>query len=178
MLSRNIRNVSLIFFPIIAIITFGILMKTSSKKNTAGGETIEWKNLPDAIKSARESKKKILIDVFTAWCTGCKKMDKDVYANENVKAYLSEYFELVKLNAESETIHEFRDGKYSEKQIASAFGVDGYPTTLFLTTDAEMITSVPGYLPPKTFSAVLEFIRNEDYKTTTWEEFSRRKGVE
>lgn len=168
---------TILSLPIVAALTIGVVLNITPKKNSPVPLSLEWKNLPDAVQHARTSGKKILIDVFTDWCTWCKKMDKDVYSQESIQQYLRTNFELVKLDAESETMYEFRDGKYSEKQIASTFGVDGYPTTIFLTTDAGMITAVPGYLPPKTFSAVLEFIHGEEYKNTTWEEYSKKKGV-
>lgn len=168
---------SLAGIPLIAFATYWML-------NT-GGDTPDairvdshWKSLPEAVKAARTSGKKILIDVFTDWCTWCKRMDKDVYAASDVRQYLEAHFEIVKLDAESSTIHDFRDGRYSEKEIAAAFGVDGYPTTIFLSSDAETITTVPGYLPQKTFLAVLEYIHDEHYKKTNWQEFSKQKGVE
>ncbi len=141
-------------------------------------EGIEWKTLPDAVAAAQSSQKKIMVDVFTDWCFWCKKMDTSVYGDMEVQKYLADHFELVKLNAESESKHIFRDGNYSERQIAGAFEVDGYPTTLFLSSDAQMITAVPGYLEPKTFLAVLEFIHDEHYKSMSWQDFSRKKGIE
>ena len=171
---------TLIFFFLLAQ-PGGSLRITSSTIQQRSSQPVEgdltWKTLPEAIRAARDSHKKILVDVFTDWCTWCKKMDKEVYGVDQVQSYLTEHFELVKINAESEKKHEFRDGVFTEKQISAAFEVDGYPTTLFLTSEGELITSVPGYLKQKTFLAILEYMQGDHFKNTNWEQFSRQKGI-
>jgi len=158
-----------------ALITAGALVYYAPR--SAAPPPAEWKTFSQALDAAKSSRKKILVDVYTDWCTWCKKMDKDTYADGGVQSYLAEHFELAKLDAESKEVHAFKDGQFSERDIAAAFQVDGYPTTLFLTADAEMITAVPGYLPPKTFQTILEYVQTEEYKKSNWQEFSRRKGV-
>ncbi len=165
----------ILFLIPVALITAGVLLLRPTAPRAAGAP--EWKNFSAALDAARSSHRKILVDVYTDWCGWCKKMDKDTYTDPGVEAYLAEHFELAKLDAESKEVHAFKDGKFSEKEIAAAFQVDGYPTTIFLTPDAETITAVPGYLAPKTFRAVLEYIQTEEYKKTNWQDFSKRRGI-
>lgn len=166
--------VALSLIPV-SLITAGLLLLRNPAPRAAGAA--EWKNFTQALDAAKASRKKILVDVYTDWCGWCRKMDKDTYADPGVQAYLADHFELAKLDAESKEVHGFKDGRFSEKEIAAAFQVDGYPTTIFLTPEAEMITSVPGYLAPKTFRAILEYIQTEEYKKTNWQEFSKRRGI-
>lgn len=171
--------ITLIFFLLARYV--GIMERTPpiivEQSTQLATRDLTWKTLPEAIRAARDSHKKILVDVFTDWCTWCKKMDKEVYGVDQVQSYLTEHFELVKINAESENTHEFRDGVFTEKQISAAFEVDGYPTTLFLTSEGELITSVPGYLKQKTFLVILEYMQGDHFRNTNWEQFSRQKGI-
>jgi thioredoxin-related protein len=142
-----------------------------------GGSAVEreWLGYSDAIQKAGITKRVILVDVYTDWCGWCKKMDRDVYADSDVQAVLGEYFVTAKLDAESATKHPFQGQSASEREIAKAFGITGYPTTLFLTEDGEAITILPGYIPKETFLRVLEYIHTHAYETQSWEEFLKKQ---
>lgn len=136
-----------------------------------------WNTLTQAVDAGASSGKVILVDVYTDWCGWCKRMDKDVYADASVGAYLQQNFVIAKLNAESSTSHTFNGANATEREIAKAWGVTGYPATVFLTAKAEPITVVPGYIPKETFLKVLEYIHTESYKSVSWEDFlSSRSG--
>ncbi len=132
---------------------------------------VVWKGYGDALTVAGEQKKKVIIDVYTDWCGWCKKMDKNVYANEKVRKYLDEHFVPVKLNAESKTAHDVKGKSMTETEIARAYGIRSYPTTVFLDSAGEPITVVPGYIDADKFVLVLRYINEEQYKTKKWDEF-------
>lgn len=142
-----------------------------------GGSAAEgdWHGYGDALKEAGDRDRIILVDVYTNWCSWCKKMDSDVYGDSEVQAVLDEHFVIAKLNAESTTTHSVNGQTLSERDIARGFGVTGYPTTLFLTSSGEPITVVPGYIPKETFVHMLEYIHTRSYETTGWEEFLNSK---
>jgi thioredoxin-related protein len=142
----------------------------------AGDGDLKWKSFSEAIRDAKHSGRLVLIDVYTNWCGWCKKMDRDVYADTAVIRALAGSFELVKLNAESATMHEIDGKDYSEKSIAQGYGVTGYPTTIFLTSSGEAITTVPGYIPRSTFLDILSYIGTGAYKATGWKDFQQNKG--
>ena len=153
----------------------GPLQKPATASTAAVGE-LKWQSFSSGLQSAAASHRKILIDVYTNWCGWCKRMDKDVYADENIRKYLTDNFEVVKLNAESDNTHDVNGSTLSEKQIASSWGITGYPTTVFLDSTGGSITSIPGYINAQTFRNVLEFIHEDVYKTTSWDDFLRKKG--
>ena len=144
---------------------------------TSGGAAGEgsWVAYGDAIKKAEGSERVVLVDVYTNWCSWCKKMDRDVYGTEEVQAVLDKHFVIAKLNAESTTAHDVRGTSLTEREIAKSFGVTGYPTTLFLTPEGEPITVLPGYVPKETFLVVLEYIHTRSYESQSWEEFQKSK---
>ena len=128
---------------------------------------IAWRPFNEGIALAKQSHKKIFVDVYTDWCSWCKKMDSEVYSNKEVARLLNEHFVAIKLNAESNQSVSFNGRNLAESELAQQFGVTGYPTLLFFDQQADPITSIPGYSPSETFSKVLGFVVEDYYKTTT-----------
>lgn len=135
----------------------------------------QWLDYSAALKKAGESKRMVLVDVYTDWCGWCKKMDRDVYGDSKVRAVLDEFFVTAKLDAEAATKHAFQGQMATEREIAKAYGITGYPTTVFLTETGEPITVLPGYIPKETFLNVLEYIHKRLYETQSWEDFLKSK---
>ncbi len=141
-------------------------------------QELKWHSFTDGLKIAKAEKKKVLIDVYTDWCEWCKKMDAEVYANSTVKKYLASKFILVKLNAESENKHIFQGREYSEMELAYIFGVEGFPTTIFIREDMQPITAVPGYFPADVFMTILTFIGDDHYMNMTFEDYLEKIGYD
>lgn len=133
---------------------------------------IAWVGMSEALRQSDSTGKKILIDFYTDWCGWCKRMDKAIYADSNVIAYLNEHFLSVKLNPEKEGKIEYMGGEYTNRQFASAFEVRGYPATGFMNEKNEVITLLPGaVLDPNEFLTVLRYIAEDHYLTLSFEDF-------
>ena len=151
------------------------LLTLASGTSFSGDKTaLTWQSFDSSVSEARKANKKILVDVYTDWCKWCKKMDKDVYEDGKVIEYLSKHYVTVKLNAESPAMTHYKDKSLSERELASAFGVTGYPTTLFLEPGGELITSVSSYYPADRFINIARFIGGDHYKTMKFEEFLKK----
>jgi len=135
----------------------------------AGENALRWRSFDEGLAEAKSTNKKVLIDVFTTWCGWCKKMDVQTYADEAVADYLTKRYVVVKLDAESERTLSYKGNRYTERELAAAFGIDGYPSTIFLRSDGEPITMYPGFADPQRFMNVLSFIAEDHYLTTTFE---------
>ncbi len=129
----------------------------------------------EAVKKAKSENKKVIVDVYTDWCGWCKKMDKNVYGNSDIKKIIEEDFIFVKLDAEGSGKNSYNGKAYTDGELAVHFQVSGYPTTVFLEPDGKIIeykydkfpmNNLPGYYPSDDFKKVLEFIRDEKYKDT------------
>src|SRR5438552_12351825 len=65
------------------------------------GVELQWQDDYDkALAAAKTGNKILMVDVYTDWCGWCKKLDRDVYANADVKAKLAKDFVALKINPE------------------------------------------------------------------------------
>jgi thioredoxin-related protein len=132
---------------------------------------LKWVSFNDGMAEAKKTGKKVMIDVYTDWCGWCKKMDKDTYANGDIADYLSKEYVAIKINAESGNRLQYRGKSYTEQELAGSFGVNGYPSIIFLAHDGEPITVYPGYADAGKFKLVLSFIAEDHYKTTKFQDY-------
>jgi thioredoxin-related protein len=171
-------NMKYILALCVLLICGGIIVASGLLSSSAPveGDELRWNGYSDAVSLAKEQNKKVLVDVFTTWCGWCKKMDKDVYADAEVKAFLDKHFIIAKLNAESAKQHKFDSSTVTEAQIARAYGITGYPATVFLTNEGKAITVIPGYIKVEVFKNILAFINDEAYKTTSFDDYVKQRS--
>ena len=162
------------FLFVTGLMTWHPLSSQTKITSTQGG----WRSFDAGLEHAKVSHKKILVDVYTDWCGWCKKMDEQVYADPRVKDYLAKNFVIVKMNAEAEGVVHYKGQNYSPAQLAAAFGVTGYPATLFLKDDRDPITLLPGYMDAPMFLHVLSFIAENQYEKKQFDQYLKEKGVE
>ena len=139
---------------------------------TAGEkENLKWMSFDEGIVKAQKTNRKLLVDVYTDWCGWCKKMDAETYRDPAVRTYLEKHYVLVKLNAESEKAFSYRDVRYTERELAGAFGIKGFPSTIFLKPNGDPITIFPGYADAAMFRNVVSFIAEDHYLTKEFDEY-------
>ncbi|TMQ67669.1 MAG: DUF255 domain-containing protein [Candidatus Eisenbacteria bacterium] len=119
---------------------------------------LAWRDWDSGFKEARRQKRIVLVDVYTDWCGWCRRMDRDVYSRPEVREYLQRTFVTVKLDAEADKLGLYQGKAATWRALAAQFGVNGYPTTVFLRPEGEYITRVPGYVPAERFLDVLRYI--------------------
>lgn len=142
----------------------------------AGG--VRWQGWDAGLAAAQSGKRYVLVDVYTDWCGWCKRMDRDVYARDDVSEYLNRRFVSVKLDAESAQPVHYQGEARTERGIASGFRVNSYPTTIFLNAKGEHLTNVPGYLPADRFLLLLRYIGDGHMeKGVSWADYSARAGA-
>ncbi len=83
----------------------------------------------------------LLVDFTTDWCGWCRKLEREVYPEPAVAAQLSRVV-YVRVDAE-------REGA----ALAERYGVDGFPTLLFLTPSGGIAGQIVGFMPAPEFAA-------------------------
>jgi thioredoxin-related protein len=92
-----------------------------------------------ATTQAKQSGSLVMLVFETDWCTWCDRMEREVFTDPNVRSALQGLV-VLKLDAEG-------DGE----RLAARYGVDSYPTIVFVNGDGEEVDRILGYLPPGEF---------------------------
>jgi thioredoxin-related protein len=175
----NTRMKVIIGVAFAALIAIAALTISKTQEKTEATEEVRaeanalFTNYTDAVSKAKAQNKMILVDVFTDWCVWCKRMDKDVYTDPAVQAEMNKYFTSVKLDAEATKEQTFRGATGTEQSIAQNMKVTGYPTTVFMTPDEQVIQAIPGYIKAPEFALVLRYIGTKGYETKNFEEWKK-----
>ena len=104
--------------------------------SASGGRGIAFAKLDyeAALKRAKSERKLVMVDVYTDWCGWCRKLDKDVFADERI-AEAAKGLVAVRIDAEKEG-----------EPVARRFQVEGFPTILFVDGDGKLVKRIDGYL--------------------------------
>ncbi|MEM6675127.1 MAG: protein disulfide isomerase family protein [Planctomycetota bacterium] len=92
-----------------------------------------------ACEAAEASDRIVFIDFFTTWCGPCKKLDATTWKDDAVIKWLEEKTVALKIDAEKQV------------KLAKRFGVDAYPTMLFVEADGQLMGRIVGYRTPADF---------------------------
>lgn len=102
-------------------------------------------------------------------------MDSDVYSNPDIQRYLKEKFIPIKFNGEATIQITYNGEKFTHPESTQAFKITGYPATVFMESDGEPISVLPGYYSPDEFLKILKFIGDDHYLNSSYEEYLKKK---
>jgi thiol-disulfide isomerase/thioredoxin len=107
---------------------------------TADGVVFFKGSFKDALKKAAAENKYVFIDVYTDWCMPCKVMAREAFYDADISDKMNAFFVNFKANPET-----------GDRDIASRYGVNAFPTTIVVDSTGGLITKNVGY------SGVAEF---------------------
>lgn len=171
-----------VLIPVL-LLSFGALAlswKVMTPKGLAASDNskstkMEWVTFDKGMELAKKKNRMLVIDFYTDWCHYCKVMDKDTFGNTDVIAYARENVIMAKLNAETDEKFRFRQASYSGRQLAMMFGVTGFPTTVFMSPEGELITSVSGVIAAQDFILILKYLSGKWYEKMKFDEFMAKE---
>ncbi len=95
--------------------------------DTSAVETINWRSYEEGLVVSKAEKKKVFLHFYADWCVFCAKMAKETFQNPAVVSYLNNHFIPVRVDTDK------------EPATAMKYGVQGLPSTWFLTEMGEAI---------------------------------------
>ncbi len=107
-------------------------------------------DLEAATKAAAKDNTLVFVEFYTDWCSWCRRLESETLSDRDVRQELGKLVP-IQLNAET-------DGA----EAARAFGVESYPTMIFLDPSGEEVERILGYLPPDKFAKEVRRIRSGD----------------
>ena len=107
-------------------------------------------DLDAAVEAAGARDTLVMVEFYTDWCNWCRRLEADTFKVAEVQRELKELV-AIKRNAEK-----------GGADLAARFGVDSYPTLIFLDPAGNEVDRVLGYLPPDKFLRRVRKIRTGD----------------
>lgn len=114
------------------LLAFALLIGSNSFAQGIEFSHGTWSELK--AKAAKEDKL-IFMDAYAEWCGPCKKMARDVFTQKEVGDYFNAHFVNVKMDME----------KGEGIGLSSDFGIQAYPTLLFINSDGKVVHRAVGY---------------------------------
>jgi thioredoxin-related protein len=112
----------------------------------AGVDGRQWlESYDQAIALAKENQRPILVD-FTGsdWCGWCIRLDEEVFSKAAFQDWAQDHVVLLKLDF-PQTVPQSLELVEQNQQLAQQYGVQGFPTILFLSEGGKVLGS-SGYL--------------------------------
>lgn len=119
---------------------------TFETRNTVTGSG-EWTtNLPAALKEAKASGRKVLVDFSGSdWCGWCIKLEQEVFSKSEFKDFAKNNLVLVLIDFPRNK-NQSSELKTANNKLAQQYGVSGFPTVLLLDADGKILLKT-GYRP-------------------------------
>jgi len=149
--------------------------KTNETKSSSAELKIDWMEYDDGLELAEQEGKKVFVEFTAKWCGFCKKMHATTFKNPDVIRLLNTYYVTVSVDGDSRDSLNIDGWITSERKLAREYRVTGYPTYWFLTSDAEPIAPVKGYRDARTLNYILDYLKDDLYKTVKFEDYLKEK---
>lgn len=161
-------------FVLYIAVIFLILLPLLVNGQESSHETVPVK-LEKALQLAPEQGKKILVDVYAAWCPYCQRMHSEVYPSKSVQEAISKYFLWVKIDIESNEPVNYFGEEMTQAQFARALENQNVPTVYFLNQEGSIIGAQPGFLKEEVFANLLNFVGSDAYLNQSFQEYTGKK---
>lgn len=147
-------------------------------------QEINWVSLEEAVKLQKKQPRKIIMDMYTVWCGPCKMLDRNTFGNKDVIDYINKYYYAVKFNAEGNDKVTFKGKTYGNPnydparaksrnyphELSRYFGVNSYPTIVFIDENLEYLAPIIGYKNPQQLELYLKLFKEDLHKELTSQE--------
>jgi thioredoxin-related protein len=149
----------------VAILVFTNLLA----QNNNGINFISESNWDEVKVRAKKENKYIFIDCFTTWCGPCKKMDKEVYANDSVGNYFNKNFIALKIQMDStkNDSKEIQAWHPFAESLQKTYEIKSFPTFLFFSPDGIIVHRAIAYYPVKSFIKLSKDALDTNYQVYT-----------
>ena len=140
--------------------------KLAAKSND---KAVKWENITSVFKN-KDNKKNpdlknpLLIFFYTEWCTYCKKMENEIFSDNEIARYMNDNYINVRVNPEQDNSKiEVMDKEMTPYELMMHIGARGFPTILFFDSKMKPLTTIPGYIERKNFLLILKYLKEELY---------------
>jgi thioredoxin-related protein len=114
-------------------------------------------NWSQILQKAKADNKFIFVDCMATWCVPCRKMDKEVYTDTRVGAFLSDHFISVKLQIDTSKYDDayVKSWYAAAREIGHKFRIISVPTFLIFSPMGIIVHKDMGFKSPEDLLGVL-----------------------
>ncbi|MDR1872403.1 MAG: thioredoxin fold domain-containing protein [Deltaproteobacteria bacterium] len=116
----------------------------------------------EALSEAAKDKKLIMLYFWADWCPSCQAFNANTLPNSEVLKTLNASYAVVSINTAEDP-----DG------LGKQFGVRSIPAFIFMDSQGQALTMLPGAVDANIFVLVLNYISSGSYATMEFEEFAK-----
>ena len=142
---------SFLIIAAVAAATYFINVEVQTRLGESALEEtgLEMRSLEEAQALAAKENKLVLADMSAIWCPSCRKLDKEVFSDDGMKAAIGERFVFARIEYESD----------AGKDFMAEYAIRGFPTILALKPDGSLVSKLPLTFDPIAFAANLRAVR-------------------
>jgi len=154
--------------------------EVSSTKTASSAEVTStkfvWRSFDEGLRVASETDKPVYLFIDAKWCSWCKKMKRETFTDSEVKLAFSNLIP-VTIDGESKEVVTYQGKSYSLAQLSrQVFGVRGFPMSVFLEPNGDIIGGMPGYMKAKDLAVMANYVGEGHYKNQSFEDYMKEMG--
>lgn len=178
------RNYSVTVFFVVAILATSLSISAQTNTNQKAVKTspttgIQWLEFEEAVAKSKQDGRKIMIEIYTEWCTWCKRMDTITLEQPEIAEYINKNFYAVKFDAETQkditfkekTLKFIKRGKKGYHELVAEL-LRGhrliYPSFVFMDEQQKVIQVISKYRSPQEFERIVSYFGQNYHKSTPW----------
>lgn len=111
---------------------------STQPKIKKGAPSIHFVNmsLAAAVKLSKQLHKPIFADAYATWCAPCRELKRQTFKDERVAKYFNAHYINIAVDVE----------KGEGLKFAEQYGIDSYPTLLFIDGEGKLIKKIEGFV--------------------------------
>jgi thioredoxin-related protein len=176
-----VKNVIIAVFSILSAIGFA----QETDRSTESREVVKWMTFEEVSEAMKVEKRKIFVDMYTEWCSWCKRMDRNTFQKSHIAEFLNKNFYPVRFNAEQKEDVQYKNKTYKyvrsggkgyntlAVEFAQSLGKLSFPTVIFIDEEYNIIQAIPTYQGADQFEAMMNYFAGDHFKNTPWNVFYR-----
>jgi thioredoxin-related protein len=140
---------------------------------------LSFLDLKEDIQEAGKTGKQGLILYFgQKYCAYCKALLERNFGKPDIRSYTRQHFDVIGIDIHGDrSVTDLQGQEWTERSFSTHLGTVFTPTLLFYDTEGQEALRLPGYYPPYTFRAALEYVAGGHYRQEDFRSYLARAEV-